>query len=354
MKLWNSMPLCLAAGFIAFQGAPALADAAPSAAAQATAAELAVRPDVQAFLDNAKAHPRPPMTPEVLAMIRKMPPNTMPSSDLPVGQLGEIRDVTMPGPAGAIKLRLFDPRSAADRKPGPVVVFYHGGGFVVGSIDTHAGFTAEMARALDLPVVSVEYRLAPESPFPAATDDADAATRWIADNGKAFGREFTGLVLSGDSAGGSLTLVEALALRDKPARLPVLMQFPIYPASDLGGRYRSGALFGKGYAGPGGEPGGPKEYAADVKDWRASPLLADLTGVAPMLLVTAGLDALRDQGRAYAAKAIEAGVPTTYYEAKGTIHGFATYRKAIPSARDDVARMFELAKAMLAQVSAQK
>jgi acetyl esterase len=110
---------------------------APDAASQPY-----VRPDVQVFLDNARAHPRPPMTPEMLAMIRKMPPNSMPSSDLPVGELGEIRDVTMPGPAGQIKLRLFDPRRAADRKPGPVVVFYHGGGFVVGSIDTHAGFTA--------------------------------------------------------------------------------------------------------------------------------------------------------------------------------------------------------------------
>jgi acetyl esterase len=209
-----------------------------------------------------------------------------------------------------------------------------------------------MARALDLPVVSVEYRLAPESPFPAATDDADAATRWIAANGAAFGRQFTGLVLSGDSAGGSLTLVEALALRDRPANIPVVLQFPIYPASDLGGRYRSGELFGKGYAGPGGEPGGPKEYAADVKDWRASPLLADLTGIAPMLLVTAGLDSLRDQGRVYAAKAIEAGVPTTYYEARGTIHGFATYRKVIPSSREEVARMFDLANAMLRQVGA--
>jgi acetyl esterase len=347
MRLRYSVPVVLAA-MAMFHNAPALAEDGKSA----SAAELYVRPDVQAFLDNAKAHPRPPMTPEMLAMIRKMPPNSMPSSDLPVGQLGEIRDVTMPGPVGEIKLRLFDPRPAADRKPGPVVVFYHGGGFIVGTIDTHAGFTAEMARALDLPVVSVEYRLAPESPFPAATDDADAATRWIAANGKAFDREFTGLVLSGDSAGGSLTLVEALALRDKPAKLPVVLQFPIYPASDLGGRYRSGALFGKGYAGPNGEPGGPKEYAADVKDWRASPLLADLTGIAPILLVTAGLDSLRDQGRAYAAKAIEAGVPATYYEAKGTIHGFATYRKAIPSSQGEVAKMFDLANAMLRQVGA--
>ena len=131
-----------------------------------------IRPDVRAFLDMMAANPRPVFNDELMAMIRQMPADAMAGMDLPVGEMGEIRDVVMPGPGGHIPLRLYDPR--ASREPGPVVVFYHGGGFVVGSIDTHAGVAAEIARQLDLPVVSVEYRLAPEHKWPAAPDDAEA------------------------------------------------------------------------------------------------------------------------------------------------------------------------------------
>lgn len=308
-----------------------------------------VRPDVQGFLDMLKSNPRPTFTAELLAMIRKMPPDGMARLDLPVGELGEIRDVSMPGPGGEIKLRMFDARK--ERAPGPVVVFYHGGGFVVGGIETHAGLAAEIARVLDLPVVSVEYRLAPEHPWPAAPDDAEAAARWIAQNGTALGRNFTELVLSGDSAGGNLTLVTALALRDKPAALPVIMQFPLYPGSDHGKTYPSGTAFADGY---GMESANiemyNKHYAGDPKSWRYSPLLADQSGLPPTLLVTAALDPLRDQGRAYAAKLVEAGVRTTYREIPGMIHGFASYRGVIPSARGDTSAVLALAKEMLDEI----
>jgi acetyl esterase len=293
------------------------------------------------------------MTRELLAMVRKMPPEMMKSTDdLPVGELGEIRDVIMPGPAGEMKLRLFDPRPEAERGAGPVLVFYHGGAFVVGSIETHAGLSAEMARALDLPVVSVEYRLAPEDPWPAAPDDAEAAARWIAENGSAFGREFTSLVISGDSAGGNLTLVTSLALRDRPAALPVVMQLPIYPASDRTKDYPSGELFKEGYGLGGGSLPQEDLYKADPKSWRASPLVADLAGLPPTVLVTASLDPLRDQGRAFAAKLVQAGVETVYYEAHGNIHGFAGYRKAIPSAVDDTAHFLALTATMLQELNA--
>jgi len=309
-----------------------------------------VRPDTQAYLDALAKNPRPPMNRAFIAMVRKAPPEMLNSAamgDFPVGELGEVRDVTMPGPGGPMQLKLFDPRPVGERKPGPVVVFFHGGAFTLGSIGTHSGLTAEIARQLDLPVVSVEYRLAPEHPWPAAPDDAEAATRWIAANGKAFGREFTGLVLSGDSAGGNLTLVTAIALRDKPAMLPVLLQLPIYPAADRATSYPSSRLFAHGY---GLDIEGIERedlYQGDPKSWRYSAILADLAGVAPTVLVTASLDPLRDEGRAYAAKLVEAGVPTTYYEAKGLIHGFATYRKAIPSAQDDTVKFLALARAML-------
>ncbi len=308
-----------------------------------------IRTDVRAYLDHLKANPRPQLTRELLAMIRTLPPEAMASKDdLPVGELATINDVIMPGPGGEIRMRLYDPR--ATRAAGPVVVFFHGGAYIVGSIETHAGLSAEMARQLDLPVISVEYRLAPENPWPAAPDDGEAATRWIAENGKAFEREFTGLIISGDSAGGNLTLVTTLALRDKPAALPVLMQLPIYPASDRTKTYASEKAFSKGF---GLDISDDDEdfYAADPKRVRASPLLADLAGLPPTVLVTASLDPLRDEGRAFAAKLIDAGVPTTYFEARGNIHGFATYRKAIPSAQDDTVEFLALAQVMLKQVA---
>ncbi len=309
-----------------------------------------IRPDVQAYLDLLKANPRPRMNDALVAMMRQIPPEMAAEMiallDLPVGELGEDRDLTMPGPGGAIALRLFDPRQTRD--PGPVVVFYHGGGFVAGSILTHAALAAEIARGLDLPVVSVEYRLAPENPWPAGLDDAEAAARWVAENGAALGREFTSLILCGDSAGGTLTVVTALALRDRPAALPVLMQWPIYPKVDATKVYPSDRLFTDGYALDGEDIAYfEKAYASDHRHWRASPIQLDQAGLPPTFIVTAELDPLRDNGRAYAAKCIEAGVQVTYREARGTIHGFACYRKAIPSAQQDLTDYLAIAREMI-------
>lgn len=310
-----------------------------------------VRPDVAAYLKAANAQPMPALTAEVIAQIRKLPPSAMPSRDVPVGELAVIKNFSMPGPGGAIPLRLFDTR--AERGPGPIVVFYHGGGYVLGSIDTHAALAAEISRRLDLPVVSVEYRLAPEHPWPAAPDDGEAAARWVAANGKALGREVTGLVLSGDSAGGNLTLIAAAALRDKPAAVPVILQVPIYPAADFTRIYPSAQLFGQGYGLDDSMTAlFRKHYAADAKSPRTSPLLEDLSGLPPTVLVTAGLDPLRDQGRAYAAKLVEAGVPVAFYEGNGLIHGFATFRQAIPSAQTDTAGFLKIARAMLDEIRA--
>ena len=314
--------------------------------------EIFVRPDVRAFLDMMAAVQRPPFSDELVAMMRQMRPEDFPPMDIPVGELGTIRDVTMPGvgpgPGGGIALRLFDPRESRD--PGPVVVFYHGGGFVVGGIDTHAALAASIARGLDLPVISVEYRLAPEHRWPAAPDDAEAAARWIAENAAAFDRAFTGLIVCGDSAGGTLTIVTALALRDNPAALPLLLQWPIYPAVDMVGDYPSGPLFASGfglnlpdmtYFG--------EAYRADPANWRGAPMLLDQSGLPPSFVVTAGLDPLRDQGRAYAATLIAAGVDVTYREYAGTIHGFCSYRLGIPSARGDVEAMIATARAMITE-----
>lgn len=309
-----------------------------------------IRPDVQAHLDELAAAPRPPMNDQTIAMMRQVPAEMIEAMllqlDEPLGELAVDRALTMPGPGGDIALRLFDSRET--RAAGPVVVFFHGGGFVTGSIGTHAPFAAEISRQLDLPVVSVEYRLAPEHPWPAALDDAEAAARWVADNGAALGRSATHLILCGDSAGGTLTCVTAQALSERPATAPLLMQIPIYPRTDVTRSYPSGEQFADGYILSSVDMAFyEKAFAADPHSPRYSSILGDLSRLPPTLLVTAGLDPLRDEGRAYAARAIEAGVDLTYREFAGTVHGFCSFRKAIPSARDDFAVVLGLARAMV-------
>ena len=174
-----------------------------------------VRPDVQGFLDYLNNMPGPKMHELEASMARQIYTAMKDVADPPVGNLAVIRALTIPRPAGDIPARLFDP--AEHHAPGPVVVFFHGGGFVIGDLDTHASFCAEMARVLGLPVVSVDYRLAPEHRWPAAPDDCEAAARWVSSAPAELGRSVTSLVLAGDSAGGTLTIVTALALRDAPA-----------------------------------------------------------------------------------------------------------------------------------------
>jgi acetyl esterase len=311
-----------------------------------------IRPDVQVYLDRMAKNPRPPMNEQTIAGMRKIPPAQiaamMSMSEAPIGALAVDKTFSMPGPAGPMDLRLFDAR--AERAPGPVLVFYHGGGFVVGSIGTHAALAAEMARQLDVPVVSVEYRLAPEAKWPAAPDDAEAAARWIAANGPTLGRDVTGLILSGDSAGGTLTLVTALALRDKPAAVPVTLTIPLYPMADASKPYPSTKAFGAGYGLDTADVDFfERSLAANKKSPRHSALLADLKGFPPTVLATASLDPLRDGGRAFAAKLAQTGVPVSFYEAAGSVHGYATFRKAIPSAQGDLDTILAMARAMLAK-----
>ncbi len=330
--------------------APASQADTPPASAAASAGST-IRPDVARYLEGMRRRGLPPMSDAFIAMVRKIPSEQMAkmmsSLDQPLGALAVDRQLTMPGPGGTIALRLFDAR--AERPAGPVVVFYHGGGFVVGAIATHAPLAAEISRQLDLPVISVEYRLAPEAKWPAPADDAEAAARWIAANGKALGREVTGLVLSGDSAGGTLTLSTALALRDHPATAPVIMMVPFYPMADASHDYPSMQQFSDGY----GLSAHDIAYygqalAPDTQSPRYSTLLADLHGLPPTVLGAGSLDPLRDGDRAFAAKLIASGVPTAYYEAQGMIHGYATYRQAIPSAQGDLDRIMDLARGMLA------
>jgi acetyl esterase len=304
------------------------------------------RPDVNAFLTFLNAVPGPKMHELPAATARLTMVAMRAVADAEVGPLAVIKNLEIPTPAGMIFGRLYDAR--ASRDPGPVMVFYHGGGFVIGNLDTHEPYCAEVARVLDIPVIAIDYRLAPEYPWPAAPDDCEAATRWIAGSPPELGRIVTGLITSGDSAGGNLAVVTTMALRDKPAAVPVIVQFPIYPVVDDSEDWPSFAEHNQGklltqdsmqYF--------TDAYAAELGHVRAFPLRHDHTGMPPTLVVTAGLDPLRDQGRAYVGELAKAGVPVTYREAVGNIHGFICLRKGIPSSKGDIAGFLGVLKQMI-------
>jgi acetyl esterase len=309
-----------------------------------------VRPDVRAFLDYYNALPGPKtheLAPEeARALVRA----SRDVADLPVGELALVRDLACPGPAGEIALRLYDSRE--ERGPGPLLLFFHGGGFVFGDLETHEPFCAEIARALDLPVLAVDYRLAPEHPFPAGAEDCIAAARWAASASDALDRGITGLVTCGDSAGGNFAIVVGLALRDEPAAVPVVAQWPVYPAADPGKGYPSYEDFAQGhFLSHEGMQWFDRCYAPDKADWRYSPLLKSQEGMPPTLVLTASLDPIRDQGRAYAAACAEAGVPVMFREAKGNIHGFINLRRAIPSSEADISDAVAALKLILAEAA---
>ncbi|MCB2057441.1 MAG: alpha/beta hydrolase [Novosphingobium sp.] len=262
--------------------------------------------------------------------------------------LALIRDLSCPGPAGNIPLRFYDVRESRD--PSPVVLFFHGGGFVIGDLDTHHALCTELSAELDLPVLAVHYRLAPEHPFPAAPDDCEAAARWLAGSPAELDRKVTGIVTIGGSAGGNLATVTARALCDRPAAAPMLLQVLLYPATD---ESQDGSMvhFAEGHL-----------LTKLAMDWfyslylpksgdpRAFPLHASAQGMCPSIVATAGLDPLQDQGRRMAAKLVDAGVDTLFMHIAGMTHDFTTTRKALPSAAAATAKVIAAMKLMLQKV----
>jgi acetyl esterase len=268
----------------------------------------------------------------------------------PRGDLAGVADVVIPADGHDLPARVY--HAAAPAGPAPVLLFFHGGGWVIGDLGVYDSLCAETARQLGMTVVSVDYRLAPEHRFPAAPEDCLAATRWLAGSPEAVGHPVTGIVLAGDSAGGNLAAICAQQLSGTLA-VPLLAQWLIYPGTDMTAATGSMQEFADGYL-----------LTSDSMTWfmdhyfedgadRTGPLASPaLTGnvvhTPPALVFTCGLDPLRDQGRAYAAQLVAAGVPTVFQEAAGQIHGCYTLRQAIPSAQDDLSRNLAALKAMLA------
>jgi acetyl esterase len=263
--------------------------------------------------------------------------------------VGRVEARTLPGPAGPLGARLYRP--ADDGRRRGLVVYYHGGGWVVCDLDTHDGACRFLSRHADTAVLSIDYRLAPEHRFPAAVDDALAAFRWAAAAADALGVDPARIAVAGDSAGGNLAAVTArLAARDAGPR-PAL-QLLIYPVTDLSTKHPSYATFAEGFFLTAAEMDWYRGHylpdAAAARDPRASPLLADgLGGLPPAIVLTAGFDVLRDEGEAYARRLEAAGVPVQLRRHAGLIHGFTN---ATSTSRGARAAMAEAARALGAVV----
>jgi acetyl esterase len=263
---------------------------------------------------------------------------------LPVAQ---VEDMTLPGPGGELGARLYVPTGAPAR--GPLLVYLHGGGWVVGDLDTHDQACRFIAREAGVRLLAIDYRRAPEHPFPAAVEDAVAAVRFAIGEASALGADPARVAVGGDSAGGNLAAVAARLTSRGDGPGPAF-QLLIYPVTDLSRKRRSYELFRDGFFLTERQMDWYREqYLAapgDALDPRASPLLADdLEGLPPAHVALAGFDVLRDEGEEYAARLQAAGVPVGVSRHRGLIHGFCN---AVGIGRSACGAMQEVTSALRA------
>lgn len=306
-----------------------------------------IRPDMKAFLDMMAQVNGPKMVDMTLEEARDSYVKLHGIADRPARALPVIRDLACPGPVGDIPLRLYDARASRE-EPSPVVVFYHGGGFVIGDLDTHHALCTEIAALIDLPLVAVHYALAPEAPFPAAILDCEAAARWVASSPTELGRTASGIITIGDSAGGNATVVVSQMLGANPAAVPVVLQVPIFPLVEDAIGSASMAAFNEGFLLTADTMAFfDAAYGADRADPRGFPILGDHSNAPPTIVVTASLDPIRDSGRAYAKALVDAGRDCLFLEMRGVTHSFTNLRAAVPSTQGDLERIVAAMKFML-------
>ncbi len=291
----------------------------------------ALHPDAQRLLDVVRLARRPPFETLAPAEARDVYNAGRKVLQRPAEDVAETRTVSIDGPAGPMPARLYRGAGATGTLPG--LLYLHGGGWVVGGLDSHDGVCRRLANAARCWVLAPDYRLAPEHPFPAAVDDSAAALAWLAADAAELGIDPACLAVGGDSAGGNLAAVLALMGRD--GTLPATrMQLLLYPATDL--RMQSAAFASvtgdmpltattmRWFA---------NHYAADPTDWRASPLLApSLAGTPTAFVLTVGHDPLADEGRAYAARLEADGVRVAALHLSDQIHGMLTMNRFIAAA----------------------
>jgi acetyl esterase len=297
---------------------------------------MALDPQAANVIDLIVKSGRPPYHLLSPKEARQMFRDTRPASTPPAPQIGDVRELVAEGPFGPIPLRLYRPAGVADSRRLPALVFFHGGGWVIGDLETHDVVCRQITADAGVSVIAVDYRVAPEHKFPAAVDDAWAATRWIAAHASELGIDAERLAVGGDSAGGNLAAVVALLARD--AGGPRLgLQILIYPVTDLASESQSYAELADGYMLTRDSMRWFRaQYLAkeeEAADWRVSPLRApSLAGLPPALVITAGYDPLRDEGEAYARRLREAGVSVDAVCFGGMIHGFVPMGRLIDTA----------------------
>ncbi|HEY0391209.1 MAG TPA: alpha/beta hydrolase [Solirubrobacterales bacterium] len=264
----------------------------------------------------------------------------------PPRPMARVEDLSIPGPGGPMPARLYV-ALGAPRPPQPLIVYYHGGGWVIGDLETHDGACRLLAEHSGCRVLSIDYRLAPEHPFPAPVEDAAAAFAWAAEHVEDLGADPARIAVAGDSAGGNLSAAVCLHAREAGGAQPA-MQLLLYPATDVVGEQASRKVFAEGFLLTRNDMQWFEDhYLPDgcaEDDPRASVMRApDVSNLPPAYVATAGFDPLRDEGEIYAARMREAGVPVVLQRHSGLIHGFANLTAICPSAR---AAMFEVCGAL--------
>lgn len=314
---------------------------------------MALDPQVAALLERVARSPLPPYHKVTPFVARRLYRDTRAAVAPRVPEVAEARLVIADGP---VALRAYRPAGAGTDETLPALVFFHGGGWTIGDLDTHDIVCRQLANGARCAVFSVDYRLAPEHPFPAAVDDCIAATSFVFKNSVSLGIDRNRIAVGGDSAGGNLAAVVCLHARDN--RGPALaFQLLIYPATDQRGGFPSHQRNGQGYL---LTQDSMDFFRAcylprreDWTDWRASPLLAkDLSRLPPAFVLTAGFDPLVDEGRAYAERLAREGVKVEYREYEGMVHGFALFGGVVDRANAAVADCAAALKAAFERVVA--
>jgi acetyl esterase len=306
-------------------------------------------PLVKAFLDRAAQIPRPKTWEVPPAVARQSFAGMMQITGPKDVAVGKIENLIIPGPGGAIRARSYTPIATAG--PLPTLIYFHGGGFVVGSLESHDGLCRLFTAEGGFKVIAVDYRLAPEHPWPAAVDDAWAATQWIEQNAASIGVDAGRIAVGGESAGGMLAAIVTQLAREKGG-LRIAYQMLLFPNTQIGSETSSMKEFAVGYflerraieyfvslyLPPGTDRDSPK----------VSPLRArSFSGLPPAYVMLGGFDPLHDEGLAYAEKLRAAGVKVTLANYPDMVHGFIYLQTVLPQARDAVANAAKVVKTSL-------
>ena len=300
---------------------------------------MALDPQAKALLDGMAANPAPKISDLPVEAGREMYRQMAAQLDPVDTPIGRTEDLSFEGPGGTVAVRVYTPVAAGSGAL-PAIIYFHGGGWVIGDLETHDALCRTLANETGAKVIAVDYRLAPEHPYPAAVEDCYAAVRWVEQQASALGIDANRLAVAGDSAGGNLSAVVCQkALREKGPQL--CFQLLIYPVTDAAADTESRRLFGSGYF-----------LETDTMNWfydkyvpnpgdrtqpDVSPAQApSLKGLPPALVITAGFDILRDEGAAYARALQAAGVAARHVDYEGMVHGFFNMQGVLDVAKTAV------------------